>query len=70
MAGRGCDVRVQLLSGEVLPLTVGLHTPLGIFKAQLETLTGIKVRNNAGRLSFEVQGRLGPDDTCMQAQAL
>jgi hypothetical protein len=36
MAGRGADIRVQMLTtGEVHKLSVGLHTPLGIFKRQV-----------------------------------
>ena len=45
MAGRGADVHVKLLTtGEVVSLSVGLHTPLGIFRRQLENLTRIMVR--------------------------
>jgi hypothetical protein len=45
MSGRGAAIRVRLpVTGEEHSLTVGLHTPLGIFRAQLAQLTGIAVR--------------------------
>jgi hypothetical protein len=45
MAGRGASVTVRLpVTGEAHALTVGLHTPLGIFKGQLAGLTGVAVR--------------------------
>ncbi len=50
MAGRGASVTVRLpVTGEAHALTVGLHTPLGIFKGQLAGLTGIAVRNMRAR---------------------
>ena len=49
MAGRGADIRVQMLTtGEVHHLSVGLHTPLGIFKRQLESMTRIQVSTLQG----------------------
>ena len=45
MAGRGADIRVRLpVTGVEHNLSVGLHTPLSIFRAQLAKLTGIAVR--------------------------
>jgi hypothetical protein len=45
MAGRGAAISVRLpVTGEEHSLTVGLHTPLSIFRGQLAALTGILVR--------------------------
>ena len=45
MSGRGAAIRVRLpVTGEEHQLTVGLHTPLNIFRTQLHKLTGIAVR--------------------------
>ena len=48
MSGRGAAIRVRLpVTGEEHGLTVGLHTPLNIFRTQLAALTGIAVRGPA-----------------------
>ena len=58
MAGRGADIRVQMLTtGEVHSLSVGLHTPLGIFKRQLHSMTRIQVSTHSTGSSQAGGGR-------------